>query len=788
MKISENMLKNWIEPVKNIDIITNQHISEVESFNHPFMVNNLVIGHVIECISHPNSDHLHVTKVDVKSEILDIVCGALNVDKGQYVIVAKEGAILPGDFVIKKSTIRGIQSNGMICSLKELGFEEKYIPEKYALGIYNFPENMEKYLGFDALQVLGLNGFVMELGLTPNRSDLLSVLGYAYDLAAVTKQKITLPKYKIEEYPEKNPVQITFDTNNCLVYNARYFRDVKIKESPWWMKSALILNDIRPINNVVDITNYVLLEYGTPLHTFDAKKVATKHIHVRNGKKGEKVVSLDGETRTLDDLDIVITNNEKPIAIGGVMGLENSVIDDNTTEVILEAACFNPENIRETSKRLNLKSDSSLRFEKGVDVNRVIMGLERATELLIELADAKVLSGIACKENIVLEPVKMDITKKYIEKFLGTKFNDDNLLDIFKALNYKVIQKDKVYNLTIPTYRNDIKIKEDVVEEIGRVYGYDNIKSKPLLTSSIGQLSLKQKRIRKMRHLLADFGLNEVISYTLIKDSHVKDFADMGEILKVMQPLSEDRNAVRQSLVNGLIETLNYNQARRNKNVFIYEIGNCYASNKESLKLGVLVSGSFLSQRLDNLEINNSFYLLKGVLANLGFALNVDFELKVDDNKIKSLYPNKQSSIYFNNNKIGFIGELSPVELQKYDVEKCDILEIELDDLVNVENKINYKPVTKYPSITRDLAFIVDDSISVGSIEQMLKQTTKKYLTNLEIFDIYKGHSIGEKKMSIAYSFTFNDDTKTLESSDVDKIMKSVINRLEFEFKASIRK
>ena len=788
MKIYEYMLNKWIKPTKDIASLTTSHITEVESFKTNFQINNLVIGHVLECVEHPNSDHLHVTKVDVKTEILDIVCGAPNVAKGQYVIVAKEGAILPGDFVIKKSAIRGVPSNGMICSLKELGFEEKYISEKYAKGIYHFDDNMSKYLGVDAIKVLGLDGFILDLAVTPNRGDLLSVLGYAYDLAAATKKTITLPQYNVVEAKEKNPVEVVIENTDCPLYTARYFKNIKIKESPWWLKSALISNDIRPINNVVDITNYVLLEYGTPLHTFDALKVKTNKIVVKKGKKGENVVSLDGETRVVEPSDIVITNGKEVIAIGGVMGLANSMIDDKTKEVILEAACFNKDNIRETSKRLNLKSDSSLRFEKGVDQNRVLLGLERATELLIELAGATVLSGIAKKELSKKEPVKIEIDREYIEAMLGTKLNDKTLNEIFSSLNYKVEANSGKYKLSIPTYRDDVRIKADVLEEIGRMYGYDAIKTKPLLTSSIGKLSLKQKRIRRLRHLLADMGLNEVISYTLIKESEVKKYADMGSVLSILQPLSEDRKSVRQSLVNGLIETLSYNQSRQIKDVSIFEIGNCYASGSEELKLGILLSGSFMSRKIDKLNVNGSLDLLKGILETIGNNLNVDLTIESDSKKLKTLYPNKQAGIYCNEKRIGFIGEVSPIVLKEYDIASAHILEISLNSFISVETKINYEQTSKYPSITRDLAFVVDESVDLKDIEAMLKQTTKKYLTNLEVFDIYRGESIGSNKVSIAYSFTFNDSLKTLESSDVDKLMNSVINRLEREFKASIRK
>ncbi|MDL2292446.1 phenylalanine--tRNA ligase subunit beta [Acholeplasma sp. OttesenSCG-928-E16] len=787
MKITKNLLKNFIDIPDDIDKLTNQYITEVEDYFLPFEINNLVIGHVLECQDHPNSDHLHITKVDVKDEILDIVCGAPNVKKGQFVIVAKEGAKLSDDFIIKKSTIRGVESNGMICSLKELGFDLKNIPLKYLDGIYYFEEDMSDFLGLDALEVLNIDGFVMELGITPNRSDLLSYLGYAYDLAAVTNKMVDLPKPKITESNVNNPLSIEIKTDGCKVYYGRHFTNIKVKESPWWLKSVLILNDIRPINNVVDISNYVLLEYGTPLHMFDAKKVKTNKIVVKDGFSNLEVVTLDEQRKVLKEEDIVVTDGVNPIAIGGVMGLLNTVIDESTTEVILEAAYFDKKRVKDTSKRLNLKSDSSLRFEKGIDIKRIKLALERASELLVTLADASVSKGVIKAGSDELKETKIKIKNDYFTKKLGTKIDENTLDDIFKRLNYSIKKENDFYILTLPSYRSDLLIDADILEEVSRLYGYDKLNKKELLSSSKGTLTKRQKDIRRLRHFLANNGLNETINYTLIKESDVQKFQSIGEVLKIMQPLTEDRNALRQSLVNGLIETLNYNQSRKIKDCSLFEIGNCYAYNKEELKLGILLSGSYLSRKLESVSIDASFYLLKGLLDKIAFEFNIDYKLE-KSNSISALHPNKQAHIIYNGETIGFIGCLHPNELSRYDILDSVVLEINLDKILGANNEVKYQPVSKYPSIERDIAFIVLEESDLSAIEAMIRQTTKKYLVGLEIFDVYRDDKVGENKKSLAYSLTFNDSSKTLESSDIDKLMKSVANRLEHEFKAVIRK
>jgi phenylalanyl-tRNA synthetase beta chain len=784
MKILETILKNLIEVPKDVFEVTNQKIIEVESFDQLNTSTDLVIGHVLTCVDHPNSDHLHVTTVDIGKKIEQIVCGADNVAQGQYVIVAQVGSVLPGDFKIKATKIRGVESNGMICSLKELGFEDKYIPEAFKEGIYYFDYPQE--IGKPALEVLFLSGFVMELALTPNRGDLLSHLGFAYDLASMCGLKVNLPTPKVVETKTKNPIKVQIETDGCGRYYARHLTHIQIKESPWWLKSALIASDIKPINNVVDISNYVLLEYGTPLHMFDAKKVQTNHIIVRDAHSKEKVVTLDDESRTLEQSDVVITNGKEVIAVAGVMGLSNTMIDEHTTEVIIEAAYFDPKRIQKTSKRLGLRSDSSLRFERGIDDERVLLGLERATELLISLADAKVSQGISEALRYEVKNPTITISKDYINRALGTDINEVELKSYFKALNYDVKVLDKTYQITAPSYRKDILIDADILEEIARIHGLNLIPLHAVDKPLLGKLSFKQKRIRAIRHALADLGLNEIISYSLLDTDEVQRYHRLGEAVSVLMPLSEDMKTLRQSLINGLLETVKYNQSRQIESVSIFEVGHVFAKDKEVTHLGLALSGPWHELPWKKEVMTPDFYVMKGIVERLFQTIDVSFSYQ-STSEISSYHPYRQAHILYQNQVIGTIAELHPQEVKRLGIKPTVVLEISLEELLYEKKELIYQGISKYPSISRDLAIVVGVEVPAGELMDMIKQTAKKQLIDLEVFDVYQGSHIETGKKSIAFSLVFNDAEKTLGSEDVDALMKKITNRLAFTYQAAIR-
>lgn len=785
MKILESMLRQWIAVPEDIVSLTNQKIIEVEAFEPVNPATRLVIGHVLTCQPHPNAEKLSVTTVDIGDRIEQIVCGAANVAAGQYVITAQVGTVLPGDFEIKAVTIRGVESRGMICSLEELGFDDEDIPALYRGGIFFFDQ--PQTIGAPALPAIGQQGFVMTLGLTPNRADLLSVLGYAYDVAAMTNQSIRLPQIAIKENGPDNPVKVDIKTKGCGHYYARYFSGVKIAESPLWLKSALLECGIQPINNVVDISNYVLLEYGTPLHMFDAKKVKTDKIVVRDAKPGETVISLDEETRMLEKDDVVITDGKAPIAIGGVMGLLNTMIDEQTDTVILEAAYFDPKRIMKTSKRLDLKSESSLRFERGVDEARVIMGLERATELLVQLAEATVYKGIAAAVREERKRPKINFQKTYPYDALGIHLSEDEVVSYLRRYNYDITIKSDHYSVVPPSYRNDIGIDADVLEEIARIHGLNNIPTTPLQSIASGKLTTQQKRLRAIRHGLAVLGLNEIISYSLIAPSEVHRYRNLGEPVSVLAPLSEDKKTLRQSLLHGLLEAVRYNQARQTDDVAVFEIGHLFAKDSESNWIGAAISGTWHHHPWNKEAIKVDFFLMKGLVDRLFNSLGIHVEY-VKGHQHDHFHPHKQADIHYDGHAIGRIAELHPLEADRLDIKNTVLFELNLEPLLDRYTNLIYQPVSRYPNIERDLAVVVDDDVAAADLMALIRQTAQKRLVSLTVFDVYKGETIESGRKSIAFRLVFNDASKTMDAAEADKLIAQISTRLATEQRATIRR
>lgn len=778
MIITKSQLQKWVKIPENIYEITNEHITEVDSYIENYVkASGIVTGKVLTKEKHPNADTLSLTTVDVgDGEIKNIVCGASNVAAGQYVVVALVGAVLPGDFMIKDAVIRGVASHGMICSLSELHVKD--IPEEYQNGIFFFPEPVE--LGINALDALNMNGFVMELDLTPNSGHLLSTLGYAYDIAAITNQKITLPTYQVEEIEKVNPLQVKIEDNGATRYYAR-MAEVKVKASPWWLQSELIKRGIDPINNVVDISNFIMFEYGTPLHMFDADLFGSENIVIRNAKPNEKVVTLSDHTFELSAQDLVITNGQNPTAVAGVVGLKNSMIVENTTKIIIEAAHFKSERIQATASKIG-RTDSSIRFERGVDQSIVKLALETASYLLVKYADAKVYKGISQAETLVMKPHQIILDKKYVNKLLGTKLSLDMIVSLLTRFQFDVKVKNDLIEVVVPLRRPDLKIPADLVEEIGRLYGYNNIKNAPLIDSLSGGKTALDHKETTLRNNLAALGLNEVITYSLIDSKSVHKFNNLGTPYEVLMPLTEDRKVMRQSLLNGLFQTYQYNIARQNKIVNIFEIGSVYSQQEEKKYLSMLLNSKLNYNVWQKDAIGIDFYYVKGLIENLLAKLKISLDYQESHNE--SLHPYRQAYIINNEKTIGIIGEIHP-SLSKDD--RAYVIELDLDYILHDSFTNEYLPISKYPNVERDIAFIISKEVTSTSIEQLITQTARKYLVKLELFDVYEGESIPQNHRSLAYRLVFNSKEGTLESSDVEKIMKSVVNRLFHVYKAEIR-
>lgn len=742
---------------------------------------NLTTGEVIECVDHPDSDHLHCCKVNIGTEVLDIVCGAPNVRVGLKVIVALDGAHLPGG-EIKKGTVRGCVSNGMLCSKAELGLDNKFLVEKDKTGIHELPKDTP--LGIDPIKVLGLDDEIVDFELTSNRGDLLSVIGMAYELGAIYNKKvkdIDLTHNKSKENI-KDSFQIDIKTDDCSLFLAKKAINVEIKESPDFIKNRLIACGIRPINNVVDISNYVMLETGQPLHYYDADRLGKKLI-VRNASDNEKLVTLDNQERILSNEDIVIATDKEAVGLAGVMGGLSTEVEEDTKNIIIESAIFDSIKVRKTSKKI-LRSEASNRFEKGLDPKRTYMAIERSCALLEKYANATILDGTLEYNNNKTDDRLINISLEKVESVLGIKIEKEEVISILEKLGFTVTDKKDTLEVLVPSRRLDISIQEDLIEEIGRIYGMDNIKSKlPVLGTITGKYD---KTRRSIKHKLADLGLNETMSYTLIPNSEVHKFTtEKFTDVTLNDPMSEDRNTLRYSLLYSLNEIYKYNKARNNSNISIFEIGKSfYKENdeyKEDLKLAVLMSGDY------SLDINNSkvdFYVIKGIMEELLYFLGYEnrYSLLKNEYVPKELHPGVSAAINVNGINLGIIGKLHP-NISK---DEIYVMEINLTKLLNLKTgKMKYKEISKFPGIVKDAAFIVDNNITNEEIVNTITKAAGRLLDNVKLFDIYK--EIEPNKKSMAYKMTFMSSDKTLSDEEVMEVFNKVINDVVTKLNAKLR-
>ena len=741
---------------------------------------NLVTGEVLECESIPET-HLHKCLVDVGNEVLNIVCGAPNVRVGLKVIVALNGAKLPGG-EIKKGVIRGYESNGMLCSLAELGLDNKFLESRDKEGIHEFPVNTK--VGVDAIKELGLDDWVIDFELTSNRGDLLSILGMAYELGAIYKKKVKEIDLSFKENKEniKDSFKVEVKTDKCSLFLAKKVKNVKIGESPEFIKNRLIASGIRPINNVVDISNYVMLETGQPLHFYDADSLGDTLV-VRQGENGEKLKTLDGEIRTLNEEDIVIANKTNAIGLAGVMGGLSTEVEDNTKNIIIEAAIFDAVSIRKTSKKI-LRSEASNRFEKGLDPKRTYMAIKRSCHLLEKYANGDVTSGIIEYNENKLTDKKIILHYEKIKKVLGIDIDNLEVINILKSLGFEVIEKESMLEVIVPTRRLDILIEEDLIEEVGRIYGMDKIVGKlPKLDVVVGKYD---KTKRSIKHKLCDLGLNETLSYTLIsKDEVFKYTNDNFTPIMLNDPMSEDRNTLRYSILPSLVDIYKYNKAHGNTNINIFEMGACFYKDtdyKEELKLGILLSGDYY---LDIPNKKVDFYILKGIVSELldylGYVNRYSF---IVEDIPSEFHPYQSANIVLQGKNIGIIGKIHP-SVMKDDLYLCEINLNKL--LMNKGSRMIYKDIPKFPSIKKDVSFIVNKDISSDSIISIIKKSGGKLLTNINIFDIYVGDKINNDEKAIAFNLEFIDPTKTLTDTEVMEVFNKIINDVTTKLNCKLR-
>lgn len=793
MLISNEWLKDYVDAgVKVEDLaerITRTGIEVDDMIDYTKDIKNLVVGYIQSKEKHPDADKLNICQVDIgEEEPVQIVCGAPNVDAGQHVIVAKVGGRLPGGIKIKRAKLRGERSEGMICSLQEIGISSNVVPKAYENGIFVFPTEVEP--GTDALTALYLNDQVMEFDLTPNRADALSMVGTAYEVAALYQTEMTKPTTKSNEISESATNEFSVTINNpekVPYYSARVVKNVSIEPSPIWMQARLIKAGIRPINNVVDISNYVLLEYGQPLHMFDQDHIGSKEIVVRQAKDEETMTTLDNNERKLVDTDIVISNGQEPIALAGVMGGDFSEVTEQTTNVVIEGAIFDPVSIRHTSRRLNLRSEASSRFEKGIATEFVDEAVDRACYLLQELASGEVLQDRVSSGDLGSFVTPIDITAEKVNKTIGFNLSNDEIQSIFRQLGFETTLKGETLTVNVPSRRKDITIKEDLIEEVARIYGYDEIPSSLPVFGEVtsGELTDRQHKTRTVKETLEGAGLNQAITYSLVSKDHAKDFAlQERPTISLLMPMSEAHATLRQSLLPHLIEATAYNVARKNKDVRLYEIGRVFFGNGEGELpdeveyLSGILTGEYVVNAWQGKKEEIDFFIAKGVVDRVAEKLNLEFSYKAG--KIEGLHPGRTAIVSLEGHDIGFIGELHPQVAADNDLKRTYVFELNYDAMMQVAvGYINYEQIPKFPGVTRDIALEVNHDVPSSELKQIIHNNGEDILQSTLVFDVYEGEHLEKGKKSVAIRLNYLDTEDTLTDERVSKIHDKILEALQ---------
>ena len=755
---------------------------------------NLVIGEVLECVAHPNSDHLHVLQVNLgeKYGVTQIVCGAPNARAGLKVIVALVGAILP-QIEIKKGVIRGEESNGMCCSLLELGVDAKYLSDYQKAGIEELP--MDAPVGEeDVLGYLGLDDVVLNLSVLANRPDLLSIFNVAREIGALLNRPVNLPKVVAKE-DFKTKLVVGSKTKRCSQFSGKEIRNIVTKPSPKWMSEYLMAMGVRSINNIVDIGNYVMLMTGQPLHMYDADKLAKAELFAQDDYDGD-FVALDEKTYKVIPGDIVICCNNKPMCLGGVMGSLECAVDENTKNIYIEAASFDGASIRHTSNRLGLASESSQRFVKGTNHFQSEYVLNYAAKLINELCDAKENSNNVVYQAEEHEDKLINCSIDKINNRLGTEFSKEEIVDALTRFNFELkFKNDNEFVAKVPDFRLDVTCDADLSEEVIRLLGYDNVKSiLPCLDSKVGILSNRQKRLKNIRMFLLSQGLDECVTYSLTSKKKQNDFnlLNKEEHYVILNPLTDEREVFRTHILGSLLETASYNVARQNKNLALFEAANMISKSSRSEHLAIVLVGQASLQGLLRKD-NYNFYHIKGLVEGIFTALGIEssryrFDRFIDEGH--ELHPGKAASIIFQNKRIGVCGELHPNQIEKYDLGKTSAVVLEMDLESILEAKVSETKMTqisKFPSVSRDLAFVLDKDIAAGDIIRAVKKVGGGLVTNCEVFDIYQGANIAENKKSMAITVTYRKDDGTLTDKEVNDAEEKIKFELSRNFKAEIR-
>ena len=796
MKISLNLIKKYIDLSSiSVDEIVHRLTFagvEVESVTSLASGSKLVVGEVLTCENMPDSDHLHLTTVNAgKYGILHIVCGAPNVRKGLKVIVAVDGCKLPGG-TIKKGKVRGHESEGMLCSLLELGVDAKFLSEKQKEGIEELPDDF--IVGSEnVLELLGLDDYILDLKLLANRSDLYSAYNVAKELGTLFEKDVNIPSIK-DECNSSLHFDVDSMTPYCPQFSIRVVKDLSVKPSPKWLSDILRANNIRSINNIVDIGNYVMLLTGQPLHMYDLDKLPKQELIVKDDYEGE-FVALDEKTYILQKGDIVVTSDNKIMCLGGVMGSKICEVDENTKNVAIEAANFDFASVRRTSIRLALSSDSSMRFVKGINPHQYDDVLILASSLLKELCDAKEIGNTNTYLKEEYKPLFIETTSNYINNRLGTMFSKDEIINALRRAYVEVKEDGNRLVCKIPEHRIDILGEADLSEEVIRILGFENVKSElPSMTLSLGGIDERISKKRIVRSYLRGLGIDEQLSYSLIREKETKmfNFLNKDECYKIINPLTDEHEYVRSNILPSLMNILSYNVNHGNDNVAIFEVSDLFTKeNKMCSHLAIVLSGNDLRQSyLDGKEY--SFYHMKGIVDGLLKLFGIDEKrYTYERSSIDELHPGKSAIIKADGKVLCFLGELHPNLANEYGLGNVSpiVLEMNLDVLFNIRtSQKKMENISRFPVVKRDFAMVVSDDITANQIVQEIKKVNRELIKCVDIFDVYRGEHIKKGYYSIAFSVSFSSMEKTLTDSDLSALQETIIKTLENKFKAELRK
>lgn len=795
MDVSLKVLNRYVkvddqDPKELADKITSIGL-EVEGMHALTKGNNMTIGKVLECEAHPDSDHLNVCQVEVRpGEIKQIVCGAPNVAAGQKVIVANPGCDFGAGFVIKESKIRGIESNGMICSIAELGLDQRLLKPEDKDGIHVLDNDAP--VGEDPLEYIGLKDTILEIGLTPNRADCMAMTSLAYEVAAILKRDLILPEVKPAGI-DGCGISVKVETDLCPFFGAKLVKGVTTKESPDWLKNALIASGIKPINNIVDISNFVMLETGQPIHMYDYDKLNSKEFVIKTGFDCKEIM-LDGEEYKIEPTDIIVSTDDGIGCIAGIMGANSTKIDENTTNIVIEAATFDGASLRETARRLNLLTDASQHYIKGaLNTANSLNVLERCANLLVELADAKEVYK-SVTTDLKVEERYVKVSTSNVNGLLGTNITTDEIKDIFSSLKFEYSIDGEVFNVKVPTYRNDITLAADLIEEVARMYGYDKIPSTlPEMSMTVGKRTDVQAKKHLIRNLLKDQGLHETLTYSLTSPTMVEDFNifHTNDAVKLAMPLGEERSVTRKSVIGSLLQVINYNQSHNLKDVNIFELSTTYSKDIELQNLAIACCGEYNALPFKQISYKADYYLVKGFVETIFKNLGIEesrYKLVRASQDDQNYHPGRTAYIMIGKEIVGVVGNVHPLMEKKYNVKDVYVAELNLTSLLNMKtSKVKFTEIPMYPSVSRDIALVMDQDVATYDVCRKIVQASKQLVKETKIFDVYVGEHIENGKKSVAINLIFQDPKGTLAEATVNESMEKILAAVKKDFGAILR-